>query len=102
MTTPNARTLLTYANVQMAAEARNLTSGMTQADLEAALKLGNNRSSVFTSVQAAAFALEWKVVDHRADTNTGFSGTLFQYIGGDDPARGLTNGQFVIDRKSVV
>jgi Ca2+-binding RTX toxin-like protein len=74
---------------------------MLQPQLEAALKRGNNRSSVFTTVQAAAFAAEWRVVDHKPDTNTGFSGTLFEYTGQTDPVRGLTQGQLVLSFRST-
>lgn len=76
MTTPNASVLLTMANVQMAAEAIGLSTGMTQTLLETALKRGNERSSKFTPTQAEAFAKEWTVVAHKPDTKTGFSGTL--------------------------
>jgi hypothetical protein len=74
----------------MAAEAVRLnlvTAG--QLSFVDALTFGNNRSSVFTPVQAQAIASEWRVVDHKANTSTGFSGTLFRYLGASDPARGL-------------
>jgi hypothetical protein len=87
MSTPTAAQLLAMANVQMAAEARLDRFG-NQATV-AALRYGNNRSSKFSPVQAQAFAQEWSVVDHMANTSTGFSGTLFRYLGASDPARGL-------------
>lgn len=82
-----ATTYLTYANLQMAAEAwLDRFPYTTQAGLQAALEFGNNRASVFIPTQAARFAAEWKVLDHRADTGTGVSGTPYEYIGNNsDP-----------------
>jgi hypothetical protein len=34
--------------------------------------------SGFSSAQATAFVSNWTVVDHRPDTSTGFSATIFQ------------------------
>jgi hypothetical protein len=42
------------------------------------LVFGNNRSSKFTDEAAAQFAAVWSVVEHKSDTTTGFSGTLFK------------------------
>jgi hypothetical protein len=64
----------------------------TLTGLEAALKFGNNRSSKFTDVQAAQFASEWSVVDHKPNTSTGFSGTLF---------RNNATGELVISFRST-
>lgn len=75
MSSRNPSTLLTYANVQMAAEALRLnlvTAG--QLSFVDALTLGNNRSSKFTPFQAQAFAGEWAVVDHLANTGDSQSG----------------------------
>jgi Ca2+-binding RTX toxin-like protein len=96
--TTNASTLLKYANVQMAAEAR-LDLFLNQAS-EAALKFGNDRSSRFTTVQAAEFATDWKVVEHKSNTSTGFSGTLFECLT-DDAARGLKKGELVLSFRST-
>jgi hypothetical protein len=49
MSTPSTSSLLAMANVQMAAEAIELTSGMSSSDLEAALTEGNKRSSIFVA-----------------------------------------------------
>ena len=41
--------------------------------------LGNGRTSRFTQVQAEEFLADgWKVVEHKSNTETGFSGTLFK------------------------
>lgn len=78
---------LKYANLQMAAES---LFGVTESDPPGAVKLagsmdvesltrGNDRASRFTSVQAEQFLAEgWTVVEHKSNTSTGFSGTLFK------------------------
>ena len=58
-------------------------------DLIAALMDGNRRVSRFTKAAAEEFASQWQLVEQMASTSTGFSGTLFKYIGPDDPANGL-------------
>ena len=77
--TNEIKTYLKYANLQMAAEA--LLDRAPQVGIAKALTDGNNRSSKFTATQAAEFTdpeKGWSVVDHRANTTTGFSGTLFK------------------------
>ena len=70
---------LKYANLQMAAEAIKLNEVVAGTiTLKAAVEFGNNRSSKFTGTQAQEFANTWEVVDHKPDTSTGFSGTLFK------------------------
>jgi len=83
MTNPTVSDYLKYANLQMAAEAflKDELTGEERysgGNLITALKAGNKRSFVFTQPQADAFAAQWEVVDQRANTNTGFSGTLFR------------------------
>ncbi|KAB2874959.1 MAG: hypothetical protein F9K36_06540, partial [Burkholderiaceae bacterium] len=100
---PNAvSTYLTFANLQMAAEAIypvGFTSGPIPAS---ALTTGNSRSNKFTPTQAAQFVQEWRVLDHRANTGTGFSGTLFEYIGTNtDPSLGPVSGQRVVSLRST-
>ncbi|WP_269633617.1 hypothetical protein [Pelomonas sp. BJYL3] len=68
---------------------------------EEMLMKGNLHSSKMTTEQAKQFALEWKVVSHQPNTATGFSGTLFQYMGETDPVRGLQAGQFVVSFRST-
>lgn len=63
---------------------------------------GNDRSSKFTAVQAQQFIDEgWTVVEHKSDTTTGFSGTLFKYTGATDAAKGLTKGELVMSLRST-
>ncbi|MBR6027231.1 MAG: hypothetical protein IK065_06530, partial [Neisseriaceae bacterium] len=92
----SATELLTYANLQIAAEALygHLTSPAgTIADVskingnltgeDGYLVKGNNHSSKFTTTQAEQFAKDWKVVQHIANTKSGFSGTLFEKSNGE-------------------
>lgn len=83
--TVSIATYLKYANLQMAAES---LFGIQPIDIagktsltmnEASLKDGNNRASKFTQVQADQFIADgWTVVEHKSNTATGFSGTLFK------------------------
>ncbi|HQS39346.1 calcium-binding protein [Polaromonas sp.] len=78
---------LKYANLQMAAES---LFGITNVDAPGTLKLtgsmdvasltkGNDRASKFTSTQADQLVADgWAVVEHKSNTATGFSGTLFK------------------------
>jgi ELWxxDGT repeat protein len=80
MPTPDIATLLKYANLQMAAEAfyPEVLNGQPPLTISAdTLKSGNNRASRFTEVLAKNFSDTWKVAAHKANTSTGFSGTLF-------------------------
>ena len=86
---------LKYANLQMAAEAFLQVDGLqsyTGDDLIRALQQGNNHASVFTSTQASAFEKEWEVLSQDANTETGFSGTLF---------RNKNTGELVISFRST-
>jgi hypothetical protein len=109
-TTPQV--LQTYALLQIAAEAflgHEPAEGAAKAGVDAKpvtldanmLQKGNNHSSKMTAQQADQFSREWTVVSHQPNTATGFSGTLFQYKGADDPSRGLTNGQYVVSFRST-
>jgi hypothetical protein len=98
---PNVTTLLTYADLQMAAEAIDLGRFLSgEVTLEAALIVGNGRSSRFTPTQAAQFVLDWEVVRHQENTGTGFSGTLFR-CRRTDVARGLVEGELVLSFRST-
>jgi trimeric autotransporter adhesin len=113
-TTNTTSVYLTYAQLQMAAEAlfdfRNIdVPGATRSNVNGqpiaidALMLfkGNNHASAFTQTQADKFVQDWRLVEHKSNTTTGFSGTLFKYVGPSDPARGLTNGQLVMSFRST-
>jgi hypothetical protein len=83
MAIPTVSDYLKYANLQMAAEAflKDELTGEERysgGNLITALKAGNERTLLFTETQATAFAAQWEVVDQRANTMTGFSGTLFR------------------------
>ena len=107
---------LKYANLQMAAEALfgfnarngnavNLRPGDTTILGETLsitnLIVGNDHASVFTPTSAAQFAPGWTVVQHKSNTATGFSGTLFRYDGPTDAAKGLTIGELVLSIRST-
>jgi dienelactone hydrolase len=79
---------LNFALLQLAAESLfglgspsvipvGATAGTGAMDLES-LREGNNRASIFTTLSANRFLQDWDVVQHKANTSTGFSGTLFQ------------------------
>jgi Ca2+-binding RTX toxin-like protein len=104
----NAATLLKYANVQMASESLfgiepqdepgslKFSDSMTAASLE----LGNTRSSKFTAVQAAEFTDEqtgWRVIEHKSNTTTGFSGTLFKSNATGELVLSLRSTEFADD-----
>ncbi len=100
-------TTLKYANLQMAAEALFAIKptdkpGETYAGAvgEDVIALGNRHASKFTSTQATEFAQEWKVIEHKSNTATGFSGTLFECLK-DDPAKGLKQGDLVLSFRST-
>ena len=96
---------LKYANLQMAAEAfirdeKTLELFGTGQPLIEILKAGNKRSLLFTETQATAFAGQWEVVDQRANTPTGFSGTLFKAIK-DNAALGIKKDDLVVSFRST-
>jgi pimeloyl-ACP methyl ester carboxylesterase len=100
MTVNDATTYLKYANLQLAAEAIDLQNGLTKTDLSKVLQRGNDHSSRFTTASANDFASKWQVVATQANTNTGFSGTLFVCTV-DDPALGYKAGEQVISFRST-
>ncbi|UOD30684.1 putative Ig domain-containing protein [Massilia violaceinigra] len=96
--------ILKYSNLQMAAEAFLIDeSGATKftgKPLIDALKRGNDHNSKFSDVQAIEFAKHWVVVEHKKNTNTGFSGSLFRCIL-DDPSTGSKAGEVVLSFRST-
>lgn len=102
-TSPETPDLLKFANLQMAAEAflnKDGTKRYSGDDLIKALVEVNNHVSKFTPAQAADFEQHWVVRDQEPDTNTGFSGTLFECIK-DDPATGAKVGELVMSFRST-
>jgi hypothetical protein len=92
-----------FSILQMAAEAFLLDSGsvpLTGSRLVASLVRGNDHTSKFTESEAAAFSTHWEVVSQKANTGTGFSGTLFKCIK-DDPATGAVAGELVMSFRST-
>ncbi len=89
-------TYLKYANLQMAAESLFGGTGSTM-DV-ASLVLGNNRSSKFTEIQAQQFIEEgWTVAEHKSNTSTGFSGTLFRNSNTDELVLSFRSTEFIDD-----
>ena len=88
---PTVAEYLKYANLQMAAEAlygfdANVTPGQAPkriyagALVQSDLLTGNRHASKFTptEVELSKLTTDWVVVEHVSNTETGFSGTLFQ------------------------
>ena len=74
----SAQTILQYSYLQLAADASGLQVDMKGDDLVRPLTLGNGRITAFTAAEAKTFAAAgWTVLAHKANTGTGFSGTLF-------------------------
>jgi len=95
----NISDYLKYANLQMAAEAfirDPISLEMTQ-DLATVLINGNKHASVFTATQASQFAAEWEAVDQRANTPTGFSGTLFKNKATGELVMSFRSTEFIDD-----
>jgi hypothetical protein len=101
MSDPTISELLQYSRLQMAAEAFLVGSdGSLKEKLKDALTEGNKHASKFTDVDATAFLAEWEVVTQKANTGTGFSGTLFR-CKVTDPAKGLVAGQLILSMRST-
>lgn len=92
---------LKYSELQMAAEAFLVNpDGAVLGNLKAALKLGNGHASRFTDTEATEFLKHWEVVAQRANSPSGFSGTLFRCIQ-DDPATGAKKNELVMSMRST-
>jgi len=105
MPSPTISDYLKYANLQMAAEAfiRDPDTGILNDSgdrLIDALIAGNNHTSRFTQTQATNFEALWEVVDQRANTTTGFSGTLFRARNTVE-SLGIREGELVISMRST-
>lgn len=107
MTTNQSAALLDYSKVQIVAEGM---FGFAHVDAPAAtrtgtiqdewLTQGNDHSSRLTDADIKEFKNNWDLVEHIANTATGFSGTLLK-CKVDDPSKGLTAGQLVISFRST-
>ncbi|GKT02456.1 hypothetical protein AVKW3434_23725 [Acidovorax sp. SUPP3434] len=85
-----------YSSLQMAAESFFGLSGAVM-DV-ASLRLGNNRSSRFSATQAQQLLEEgWVLVDHKQNTSTGFSGTLFRNSKSNELVISLRSTEFADD-----
>ena len=111
MTTNTVTKYLKFANVQMAAESYYLKAAGEWAvadarqnisgnDLKDALVDGNKRALKFTPALATDFTKYWKIVEHKANTGTGFSGTLFQAIA-DNADMGIKANELVLSFRST-
>lgn len=103
MIMPTFADSLKYTNLQMAAEAflvDNNNRVLLDDQLLQALKNGNNHSLLFTDTLATEFAAQWDVVAQKANTPTGFSGTLFR-CKVTDPEKDLVAGQLVLSFRST-
>jgi hypothetical protein len=98
--TTEATRYLKYANVQMASEA--LWDRPDQEGVIGQLKFGNNRTSKFTGTQAEAFSREWSVVEHKSNTATGFSGTLFRNNATKELVMSFRSTEFADDAGSEI
>jgi len=101
-TSPTISDYLQYANLQMAGEAfirdpEKNTFSPSGVALVAALTEGNRHASRFTATQATQFAAEWEAVDQRANTPTGFSGTLFKNKATGELVMSFRSTEFVDD-----
>lgn len=102
---PTIADYLKYVNLQMAAEAflNDPDTGdknYAGTALKDALVRGNGHASRFTSTEATNFTDQWEVVDQRANTKTGFSGTLFKAIK-DNPELGIHKDDLVLSFRST-
>ena len=116
--------LLTYANLQIAAEAlygqlgkpvgvpdtlmtkeeiseinKNLTATNPDDD-DDYLTFGNKHTSKFSPTQATEFVKDWEIVSHLPNTATGFSGTLFKATH-DIENTNIKDGDLVISFRST-
>ncbi|MDK2125821.1 calcium-binding protein, partial [Parachitinimonas caeni] len=107
-TTPSISDYLKYAELQMAAEALYGRDAVERPDLEPGipvsgpiredyLTLGNRHASKFTTGEAAKFAAQWVVVEHKSNTTTGFSGTLFKNKDTGDLVLSFRSTEFIDD-----
>jgi len=102
MSAPTTAEYLKYANLQIAAEAFIRNEETNALDSAGALYLralvrGNDHSSRFVASQAEKFSGEWEVLDQRANTKTGFSGTLFRNRDTNETVLSFRSTEFIDD-----
>ncbi|HEX5391974.1 MAG TPA: hypothetical protein VFW68_01745 [Rhodocyclaceae bacterium] len=111
MATPTVADYLKYANLQMAAEALYdfnatlpgvvLTPGAIFNDplTDSILTDGNLHASKFTPTEATLSGLtsDWVVVEHKSNTTTGFSGTLFKNQSTNELVLSFRSTEFIDD-----
>ena len=85
----NTNKLFTLAQLAEASYAELISAVNSQTNLINSLK-----DTKFSQTQAEEFAKNWKLISYQPNTESGFSATLFQYIG-NDPNSGYTNGELV-------
>jgi len=99
-------TYLKYADLQMAAESlfgvlpNDSTGAIKDATsmTQSSLIDGNKRSSKFTEVLAKQFLDDgWAVVEHKTNTSTGFSGTLFRNTKTGELVMSFRSTEFIDD-----
>jgi len=94
---------LSFANLQMAAEAllvglpTDKDSAEYKQELTKRLVAGNGHASRFSQEQARQFAETYIVIDHKANTQTGFSGTLFKNRDTGELTLSLRSTEFIDD-----
>ena len=103
-------TYLEFSNLQIASEAfigntrDQERPGTEKNDIKwrdaEELKRGNFHTSKFTDIEAQGFIQRWKVVQHKANTATGFSGTLFEALE-NIPGAGVKAGDQVLSFRST-
>jgi Ca2+-binding RTX toxin-like protein len=91
-----ASTYSMFANLQMAAEAF-LEGASTKGALVQALIAGNGHTNRFAVPLAQQFADQFRVVDHVANTTSGFSGTLFKNTANGELTLSFRSTEFVDD-----
>jgi Ca2+-binding RTX toxin-like protein len=94
-----AQSFLRFANLQMASEAflQGVSVGTEQPRLATLLVAGNSHASRFPDALAQKFADEYEVIAHKANTSTGFSGTLFRRRGTDEYTLSFRSTEFFDD-----
>lgn len=117
MTQPTVAQYLEFAHLQMAAEAlyglkntvpdwqigesKHLQFGnlLSNPDIPH-LEKGNNHASLFPPTLAKEFATNWEMVAHIANTETGFSGSLFR-AKEDIPGTDIKEGDLTLSFRST-